>query len=146
MIHKIFLLIAMAISLLLTATVDSSCATTSPTSAALGQEFTLAVGQSAAISGENITIKFVDVTGDSRCPRNVTCIWAGEVTCAVAITVPGLSTSNLTLIYPGLTSQLSEMDFNGYKLAFRVDPYPVAGKKIETNQYRLVMNVTKGAH
>jgi hypothetical protein len=38
----------------------------------LGQEFTLSIGQNAAITGENLTIKFAEVISDSRCPQGVT--------------------------------------------------------------------------
>ena len=49
--------------------------------ASLGQEFTLPIGQTAVINGENLNIKFAAVTADSRCPKGVTCIWAGEAKC-----------------------------------------------------------------
>ncbi len=40
--------------------------------AAPGQEFQLKVGQTASISGEDLTLKFVRVSEDSRCPTGVT--------------------------------------------------------------------------
>jgi hypothetical protein len=109
---------------------------------ALGEEFTLSVGQSQTITGENITIKFLDVTGDSRCPSDVTCVWAGEVTCDVEITLPGASPFKLELTQPGLTDQAYRQSFDGHSIAFRVSPYPAAGKQIPKSDYRLSMNVT----
>ena len=44
----------------------------------LGDEFTLRVGQSAAISELNLWMRFIEVTADSRCPANVTCVWEGD--------------------------------------------------------------------
>ncbi len=43
----------------------------------LGEEFELAVHQTAQITDENISITFQEVLEDSRCPVDVTCIWAG---------------------------------------------------------------------
>lgn len=40
--------------------------------ASLGQEFTLSINQTATISGQNLSIKFIDVTEDSRCPTGAT--------------------------------------------------------------------------
>jgi hypothetical protein len=38
----------------------------------LGQEFQLSPGQQASITGEDLSIEFVRVTEDSRCPTGVT--------------------------------------------------------------------------
>jgi len=40
--------------------------------ASLGQEFQLGSGQQASITGQDISIEFVRVTEDSRCPTGVT--------------------------------------------------------------------------
>ncbi len=32
-----------------------------------------------SVSVDNYTVKFSEVVSDSRCPKNVTCVWAGEV-------------------------------------------------------------------
>ncbi len=39
---------------------------------AAGQEFQLAPGQQVSISGQDLSIKFVSVNEDSRCPTGVT--------------------------------------------------------------------------
>ena len=53
--------------------------------ARLGQEFFLHTGESTLIEGEKLHIKFLEVVADSRCPRGVTCVWKGEVSCLVEI-------------------------------------------------------------
>jgi hypothetical protein len=113
----------------------------------LGQESTLSVGQSIVIAGENFAIKFVEVTSDSRCPQNVTCVWAGEVSCLVEITEGNLRTQpyRLVLTQPGLTDQPSQQDFDEHKITFRVEPYPVAGKTMAQNEYLLIVTVTRSA-
>ena len=51
-----------------------------------GENFTIGVGQSARITGEDMIVKFVEVIGDSRCPQNVNCVWEGVASSHVTIT------------------------------------------------------------
>ena len=48
-----------------------------PVEFGLDQEFTLSGGQEAAITGENLRLRFTDVVEDSRCPMRVECFWTG---------------------------------------------------------------------
>jgi hypothetical protein len=50
----------------------------SPTEIRLDQEFELAPGGTVRIAGTSQTITFESVPQDSRCPANVTCVWAGN--------------------------------------------------------------------
>jgi hypothetical protein len=43
-----------------------------PASVALGQDFSLKLGQSAAIANEGVTLTFDAVQEDSRCPTGAT--------------------------------------------------------------------------
>jgi hypothetical protein len=38
----------------------------------LGQEFQLSPGQTASVTGQSLSIEFVRITDDSRCPTGVT--------------------------------------------------------------------------
>jgi hypothetical protein len=58
--------------------------TPTTTEVLVDNEFELSVGQSAALTALGLTVQFDSVAGDSRCPRNVTCIWAGNA--AVLVT------------------------------------------------------------
>lgn len=44
----------------------------------LGREFSLRVGQQAAVDGGRFRVRFGAVKNDSRCPVDVTCVWAGN--------------------------------------------------------------------
>ena len=46
----------------------------------LDESFALGLGDTAIVVGPRIELTFEEVVGESRCPVNVTCIWAGEVT------------------------------------------------------------------
>ena len=107
-----------------------------------GQEFSLAVSQTAVISGENLRITFEEVLEDSRCPRGVTCIWEGRVRCLVRLTNGGTS-ETVELIEPGLSDQYNQLAHGDYRIAFHVVPYPEAGKEIATGEYRLLLTISK---
>ena len=118
-----------------------SCAgTPGQVKAGLGQQFSLAINQTATVSGENLKIKFLDVTGESRCPTGVTCIWAGEV--SAVIEVGDGSSANLTLVEPGHGGQ-SNQTYKNYIFSFHVEPYPEVGKPIMEGDYRLLLTVDK---
>jgi len=135
--YSISLLASIAIALLL-----GSCAGTGEVKAQLGEEFSLRIGQSAIIAGENLQIKFEEVSEDSRCPKNVTCVWAGRVSCVVGITVND-SSYRMALIQPGMTDQYATETYEDYQFTFNVEPYPEADKVIAADEYRLLLIVSK---
>ena len=108
----------------------------------LGEEFTLPVGQSVTVSGENLVIKFEEVTADSRCPKGAHCIWAGEAKADIKVTFNG-QTSVITLIESGGTSGFTGAAFGGYKISFQILPYPELGNPLSAGDYKLLMNVVR---
>ena len=109
--------------------------------ASLGKPVIVLVGQTVDIEGEQLAIRFNGVTGDSRCPNGVTCVWAGEVSCDVTVTYQG-SSSDITLTQPGGVAPAKTI-FKDYRLTFSVDPYPQAGRKIYPSGYILNLTVEK---
>ena len=107
----------------------------------LDERFSLCLGQTAVITGENLKIKFVEVLEDSRCPRNAQCIWAGEVIVAVEINDNG-SLEKMVWTEPGLTYQPVEETYKEYQIAFHVEPYPELGNETP-EEYRLQLIISK---
>jgi hypothetical protein len=59
-----------------------------PTSVVLiDHEFALPAGATARLENSPLTVTFLRVEEDSRCPRGVTCVWAGNARVAVEISV-----------------------------------------------------------
>ena len=114
----------------------------SETSVSLGQDFSLRAGQSASVKGQELQIKFLSVVADSRCPRGVTCIWEGEVSCMVAIKYRG-SLRQMIITEPGSTSWPPEISFEEYQIFYHVEPYPEAGVNIPVAEYQLLLRVSK---
>jgi len=107
-----------------------------------GEEFSLSIGQSATIKGQSLRITFEDVIEDSRCPSDVTCIWAGRVSCIIKL-ADGSAPYRMVLTESGLTDQYTSETYREYQLAFHVRPYPEAGQSIRRDEYRLQLIVSK---
>lgn len=108
----------------------------------LGEELSLGVGQTVAIAGERLEITFQEVINDSRCPRDVLCVWAGEVKVRATITV-GDTSDTVELTQPGTMGEFSQVSHNGYDISFRVDPYPTSDTEIQPEEYVLDLIVTR---
>jgi hypothetical protein len=135
-------LIILVFSLVLIATLAVGCNSGTTISASLGRQFTLSIGQTASISSEKLDIKFLDITEDSRCPKDVTCIWAGQVSCALKLKSGGKAES-VKLTQPGLADAGSRQKLGAYTYIFNVEPYPESGREIQKKDYLLLMTVMK---
>ena len=58
---------------------------TAVASAAKNETVSLYMGQQKSVDGGQITISFLSVVDDSRCPVNVQCVWAGNAKIKIAI-------------------------------------------------------------
>jgi hypothetical protein len=124
-------------------TVTTTVATTPGTLVVfLNVPFTLAPAQTARIASEGMDIRFINVTGDSRCPQGVECIWAGQVSCAVEITKNNIL-NQITLTDSAGSGISTGQDFQNYQILFSVTPSPVAGKTIAGGDYRLTLTVSQ---
>lgn len=106
-----------------------------------GEKFTIGVGESAELTDEELVITFVEVIGDSRCPKDAVCIWSGVVSFKVNISYRGVDYP-LALKQPGLTDQAEDRFFH-YDLIFRIDPYPSASEPVKPKDYQLTLTVNK---
>jgi len=99
--------------------------------------FELKSQQYAEIQAENLRITFLEVSEDSRCPADVTCVWAGMVNLKFNISQDQekeitLSSNNITTVFDKYQIQLID-----------VKPYPVSTKTIKAEDYIAVLKVTK---
>lgn len=132
-----------AITILLIATVSLSGFMMMPSADAesgdskLNSPIKLSLGQTTEIKSEQLSITLKDIS-DSRCPKNVTCIWEGEVTVTLNIT-KGLEKSSLLEIK---TSKSNSVDFGTYSLTLAsTEPYPEESIEITKEQYVITLLV-----
>jgi len=108
----------------------------------LDSEFVLQVNQSAEIKSEDITVTFLNVTSDSRCPSDVTCIWQGQAGIELGVQKgEEVSTVNLSI---GGDSSPEESIFDSYLIQLvDLSPYPISTKNIQPEDYTAAIKITK---
>ena len=108
----------------------------------LNERFTLSPGQVAAIDDGDLTVQFVRVTGDSRCPADAICIQGGDATVQVLAAEDGNDSSMLGL-HTGDSSQASEV-YRGARITLvELQPYPFSSRTIAPEEYRATLTVTR---
>ena len=95
----------------------------------LGDTIRIRIFESVNITGTDLTLSFVDVPFESRCPQDVVCIWAGQAWADFTLSGPSRETVGLRFIVHGTiyTSQDILFDTLGVRISLRfLDPYPLA--------------------
>lgn len=109
----------------------------------LNESVTLAVGEETAVDGTPLTIRFVEVQEDSRCPTGVDCAWEGV---AVALLQVGDGTEQHTITLQARAGMRQSTGVAGYSLEIgALAPYPKYLETIDTGEYRLTLKVTPEA-
>jgi len=75
-----------------------------------GVAFELPVGKTAAVNGNGVRITFKQVSEDSRCPTDVTCIWAGDARIELTISRNGSSDDTKILSLSAANSEARSGD------------------------------------
>ena len=94
---------------------------------------------------ENYEIEFIEVLQDSRCPKGVSCIWAGEVVILVDLFEDGKKVERKKItLNPKieLQNRIGNLFFLD-KLSLSVQnvlPYPTAKAKKQSNAYYLLLD------
>jgi hypothetical protein len=106
---------------------------------ALNQEFEIKVGQRVSVEG--LKIDFEAVTEDSRCPVDVTCVWAGNAKVILKLRKMGRRPAQLKL-NTGLEPKHQPYDGYDVKLA-GISPPRKKGEKIKRGDYVARLVVTR---
>ncbi len=110
----------------------------------LSRELKLSVGQQVAVPGTRLRIKFTAVANDSRCPSDVTCVWAGNAAVKLELNGRGQG-SSVTLNSSKAGQFVCEAAYQGYKVKLvELSPYPRSNRKIIPRDYRVTLLVSKG--
>ena len=124
------------------------------TSAQLGDPFWIDYGETTALDDGALRITFDGTLNDSRCPKDVACIWAGSAKIQLRVVQGTKQPDSLSLAIPGLVSvPYTEHGFVAqasyqFKL-LQLDPYPDADdaggalSTSEASRYRALLLVEK---
>ena len=113
----------------------------------LGDEVRIKVGQEVRIEGEGgaeIFVRFVEVTGDSRGPEGVDCVWEGDAEAVFSRRAGEGEPATMTLHTAARYDR--EASAHGYTLRLAgLDPYPKEGKTIDPANYVATVVLTAGS-
>jgi len=110
----------------------------------LNEQFNLKIDQAVIIESESLKVKFLEVTEDSRCPSDVTCIWAGRVGVLLNISIDNNNLGDIKLMNGADSQKLDIKDINGYSIRLvKVDPYPISTKEIKPSDYIISLIISK---
>lgn len=108
----------------------------------IGKIFTIMQGQTMQTADGNLKIRFEEVTGDSRCPAGVQCVWAGRVDATFTFT-QGSANQTLQLSSGSLNKGGSNSaTVNGFKIDLEgMEPGKKADGEIEQKNYKATLVV-----
>lgn len=100
--------------------------------ARVGETIKVQVNTEKRAPKSRLSIRFVEMVEDSRCPVDTNCVWAGDATIKVRVRRNGRS-SDLTL---NINGQNNTAKFNGYSIKFvGLTPVPRSNIRINRNGY-----------
>ena len=102
----------------------------------LNDEFWIKIGESVTLEKGSLTIKFISLAGDSRCPEGVICASMGNAEVILEVSKNEISLN--TLLDP------NEEVVGDYNIQLRdVIPYPKAGVEYMPENYSIKIVVSK---
>jgi hypothetical protein len=108
---------------------------------AVNERFTLAPSEVATVRDVNLSVQFVNVTGDSRCPADVFCIQGGDALVHVRV-LDGAATSAYAL-HTGDSSRAT-VTHNQVRISLvELQPYPFSSRTIAPGEYRATLTVSR---
>jgi hypothetical protein len=125
-----------------TLTAISGCASvTGAVDAYPGSPFTLAPGETAALKGMDARITLNAVRDDSRCPVDVTCVWAGDAKIEIVVSRKGAADETRVL---SITPANSEARVDNLRIRFvSLAPAPRQAEAPSARKYRAELVVER---
>jgi ABC-type glycerol-3-phosphate transport system substrate-binding protein len=96
-------------------------------------------------NNSDITIKFNQITEDSRCPIDVECVWAGRVAVEVSFTQDGSSATDVLILGDGTGSDYTDTaTFGKFSVkVLQVKPDPLSNVVIPQSKYEAQLEIKK---
>ena len=104
--------------------------------ATLGAPLQLAPGQAAVLS-DGLEVQFAGIAADSRCPSDVTCVWAGEVVTRLAVRHERRTSQHEV-------REMASAPIGGYSVTvLQVLPARSTSQPIAPADYRVTLKITR---
>jgi hypothetical protein len=109
--------------------------------AAPAQQVTLQVGKQTSLFNRDLTVQFVSVLNDSRCPKDVQCISAGNAKIRIKVRK---NFGPWRTFDVNLYGNNSEISFRNYRIDFTdLKPDLRSNVRINRFQYRATLKITR---
>jgi hypothetical protein len=108
---------------------------------ALDEAFVLAPGERVFVEEATLRIGFVEVTGESRCPLDAICVWAGDATVHVGVSEAGSIDRYELHTGDPVRKVVSHRGFTIHLVDLQ--PYPASTRPIAPSEYRVTLRVTR---
>lgn len=113
--------------------------TNQPKIVIFNSEFPLQLEDVAYFPSQNLSIKLLEISQDSRCPSDVQCIWQGEAVLSLSI-----QKNDSQQIFSLSTVNSPFKNVFGYNITLlSVEPYPISTRQIDKADYAAEFNITK---
>ena len=110
-------------------------------SAQTSQQIKLRVNNQKAVAGSKLTIKFVSIVEESRCPEGVNCIHAGNAKIQIKVTKRGGAAKTFEL---NTNFDPNGISFEGYEIKLtNLVPVPKENIRINRNGYTATLVIGK---
>ena len=105
------------------------------------EQFKLQVNGQKTITKDKLTIKFISVVEDSRCPKDAACIWSGNAKIQLKLKKKNGAWETFEL---NTDIEKREIRFSGYAIKIvGLTPTPKANVRINRNGYVATFSITK---
>lgn len=106
----------------------------------LDEEFTIKIGQHVQVKDTNLKITFTSVAEDSRCPVDVSCVWAGNARLNMEVKK---GRKKFAAVFLNTTLNPGEIIFKGYRVKLiKLNPQPKAGIPMDPGTYEATFIVS----
>jgi hypothetical protein len=104
-------------------------------------------GQTASLDADALQLTFVGVDEDSRCPREVMCVWQGRAVIRLTAVLNGADQGEVlltTTVLPGKSPSTADAAVGPFTLhLIGMTPYPSTSQKVALEQYVALLRVTR---
>lgn len=113
---------------------------TSPVTTSESARFKVKLGECQNIDGIKIT--FLEVLEDSRCPKDVDCIWAGEAKIKISIKEKGKASFDKEILFDALGKEIViHTSETSVLKAVGLSPYPMTSTPKKDRAYYLEIGI-----
>ena len=106
-----------------------------------GEEFRLPVDNRVLVSNDAL-VTFVEVIGDSRCPKGAVCVWEGDALALFEVKRSGFSPKRFVLHTNDGMTRDTVIDGLSIELV-ALDPYPEEGRAQRPTEYVATMRLDR---